>query len=234
MTPSGTPIVSIVGRSGSGKTTLLEKLIPELKSKGYRVATIKHTDKTVTVDEPGKDSWRHVEAGSEAVILSSPQRATMLKPVPAGASLAEMVRFLGEEYDIVLAEGFKTDSVAKIEVHRGESGPPLDDIGHVVAVASDEPRDTAVRQFSLEDVAGIAGFVEEEFIRPNRERLALYVNGAPVELKAFPRDIIGNVVTAMASCLRGVGDIRTLKFILKKGPAAGESQTQHREGDHSP
>ncbi len=69
------PIVSIIGSSNSGKTTVIEKLIQELKSRGYRVATIKHTPQEVFFDEVGKDSWRHIQAGSEATILSSPDRS---------------------------------------------------------------------------------------------------------------------------------------------------------------
>ena len=63
------PIVSIVGRSKSGKTTLIEKLVAELKERGYRVATIKHAREINF--EPGKDSWRHLEAGSQATAVSS-------------------------------------------------------------------------------------------------------------------------------------------------------------------
>ncbi len=70
------PIVSVVGKSKSGKTTLIEKLIQELKSRGYRVATIKHIPQGVSFDEPGKDSWRHLQAGSEAASFSSTHSQT--------------------------------------------------------------------------------------------------------------------------------------------------------------
>ncbi len=75
------PIVSIVGRAKSGKTTLMEKLIGELKSRGYRVATIKHTPQGMSLDKPDKDSWRHLNAGSEATIVSSPDKVVLIKPV---------------------------------------------------------------------------------------------------------------------------------------------------------
>ena len=212
-----TPIVSIVGKSKSGKTTLLENLIPELRSRGYRVATVKHTPNGMSFDESGKDSWRHIQAGSEATVISSPDKLVLIKPVAAGTTLDEIACLFGEDYDIILAEGFKEDSAPKIEVHRREAGPPLKTVKKLFAIATDEPLQTRTRQFSLEDVKGLADLLEEGFIKPQRERLSLYVNDAPITLTTFPRDLITNVLVAMASCLKGVGEIRSLKFFLKKG-----------------
>ena len=211
------PIVSIVGNSNSGKTTLVEKLIQELKSRGYQVATIKHTPDDVSLDEPGKDSWRHMQAGSRATIIGSPTRMTLIKKMAPGAKLDEMASLFGEDYDIILAEGFKQDTAPKIEVHRRETGPPLEGVEGIIAIATDEVLDTETRQFSLEDVAGLVDLLENEVIRPHEERVSLYVNGASVSLSTFPRDLIGGVLAAMASCLRGVGDIRSLKFFLRRG-----------------
>ena len=210
-------IVSIVGKSKSGKTTLLEKLIPELDSRGYHVATIKHTPEDVSLDEPGKDSWRHMQAGSRATIIGSPTRMTLIKKMAPGAKLEEMASLFGEDYDIILAEGFKQDTAPKIEVHRRETGPPLEGVDGIIAIATDEVLDTETRQISLEDVAGLVDLLENEVIRPHEERVSLYVNGASVSLSTFPRDLIGGVLAAMASCLRGVGDIRSLKFFLRRG-----------------
>ncbi len=75
------PVVSIVGKSKSGKTTVIEKLVQELKSRGYRVATIKNIPQGVDFDEPGKDSWRHIQAGSEVTAVSSPDKIVLIKPV---------------------------------------------------------------------------------------------------------------------------------------------------------
>jgi len=210
-------IVSIVGKSKSGKTTLLEKLIPELDSRGYQVATIKHTPEDVSLDEPGKDSWRHMQAGSRATIIGSPTRMTLIKKMAPGAKLEEMASLFGEDYDIILAEGFKQGTAPKIEVHRRETGPPLEGVDGIIAIATDEVLDTETRQFSLEDVAGLVDLLENEVIKPHEERVSLYVNGASVPLSAFPRDLIGGVLAAMASCLRGVGDIRSLRFFLRRG-----------------
>jgi len=101
------PIVSIVGKSSSGKTTLLEKLIKELKSRGYRVATVKHAPRESSFDEPGKDSWRHVRAGSEAAVISSSDKLVLIKPLGGEAGFEQIAHLLGEDYDIILAEGFQ-------------------------------------------------------------------------------------------------------------------------------
>ena len=94
------PIVSIVGKSKSGKTTVVEKLIQELRSRGYRVATVKHVPQDLTLDTPEKDSWRHVKAGSEATVISAPDTIILIKPITWQSKLNDLVRILGEDYDI--------------------------------------------------------------------------------------------------------------------------------------
>jgi len=212
------PIVSIVGKSKSGKTTLIEKLIRELNSRGYRVATIKHTPQGMSFDELGKDSWCHIDAGSEATAVSSLDRIVLIKPVAPDITLDEIARLLGEDYDIILTEGFKQGSAPKIEVHRKGVGPPLSNIKKLIAIATDETLETKTRQFSLEDITGLTDFLEKGFIKPQRERASLYVNGVPIALSAFPREIITNVLLTMASCLKGVGEVESLEIFLRKEP----------------
>jgi molybdopterin-guanine dinucleotide biosynthesis protein B len=212
------PIVSIVGKSKSGKTTLIEKLVRELKSRGYRVATVKHAPEGMSFDEQGKDSWRHINAGSEATAVSSPDKVVLIKPVAHDITLDEIAHFFGEDYDIILTEGFKQGSAPKIEVHRKEVGPPLSDIKKIIAIATDETLETKKRQFSLEDISGLADFLEKGFIKPQRERLALYVNNVPISLSVFPREIITNIVLALAAPLKGVGKVRSLEIFLRREP----------------
>ena len=158
-------VVSIVGKSNSGKTTLIEKLIGELNLRGYRVATIKHTIEGVSFDNPGKDSWRHIHAGSAATVFSSPDSIVLVRPVVADAPLDELARLLDGDYDIILAEGFKQGNSPKIEVHRRDAGPPLKDIKQLIAIATDEPLDTETRQFSLDDFASLTDLLEKDFIK---------------------------------------------------------------------
>jgi molybdopterin-guanine dinucleotide biosynthesis protein B len=212
------PIVSIVGKSKSGKTTLIEKLIRELKSRGYRVATIKHTPQMLTFDEPGKDSWRHTQAGSEATVTSSPDKMVLIKPVSGDLSLEQIAHLLGEDYDIILTEGFKQGNAPKIEIHRKQAGPPLASIRKLIAIATDEHLETKTRQFSLEDIKGLADLLEKGFIKPQRERLSLYVNHTPIALSSFPKQIISNTLLALASSLKGVKKVSSLDIFLRKSP----------------
>ena len=215
------PIVSIVGKSKSGKTTLMEGLIRELKSRSYRVATIKHTSQGMTFDEPDKDSWRHIQAGSEATVISSPDKVVLIKPVTQALTLDEIAHLIGEDCDIILAEGFKQDNAPKIEVHRREVGSPLSAVKKLIAIATDEPLETKTRQVSLQDIKGLADLLEEGFIKPQRERFSLYVNNAPIVLSSFPKEIVSNVLLSMASSLKGVGEVRSLDISLRREPEQG-------------
>jgi len=212
------PIVSIIGKSKSGKTTFIERLVQELKSRGYRVATIKHIPQGVSFDEPGKDSWRHLQAGSEVTAVSSPEKIVMIKPVERDSTLDDVAHFLGEGYDIILTEGFKQGSAPKIEIHRKNAGPLLKGVKRLIAIVTDEPLETKARQFSPEDIKGLADLLEKGFIKPQSERISLHVNNTPITLTVFPRQIITNVLLAMVSSLKGVGEIESLQIFLKRKP----------------
>ena len=212
------PVVSIVGKSKSGKTTLVEGLIRELKSRGYRVGTVKHTPQGMNFDATDKDSWRHVQAGSETTAIGSPDRVVLIKPATRAPTLAEIARLIGEDCDIILAEGFKQDNAPKIEVHRREVGSPLSTVRKLIAITTDEPLETKVRQFSLEDVKGLADLLEKGFIKPQRERISLYVNDVLIPLSSFPKKIITDVLLAMASTLKGAEKVSSLDISLRKEP----------------
>lgn len=209
------PVISIIGNSKSGKTTLIEKLVRELKSRGYKIATLKHAQ-DITFDDTDRDSWRHIQAGSEATAVVSPDKMVLTKPVASDITLDKIVSLFGEEYDIIITEGFKQGNAPKIEVHRRGTGPPLIGIKKLIAIATDEPLETRTRQFDLNDIKSIANLLEEGFILPQRERLSLYVNNTLITLGTFPREFITNVLMAMASSLKGVGRVNYLQVFLKK------------------
>ena len=167
-------------------------------------------------NDQGKDTWRHLNAGSEATAGSSPEGMVLVKPVKQDLPLDEVARFLGEDYDIILAEGFKQGSAPKIEVHRREVGPPLSAVRKRIAIVTDEMLEINTRQFSLSDIKGIADLVEKGFIQPQRERISLYVNNVPIPLTAFPRKLITNVILAMVSSLKGVGEVSRIDLFLRK------------------
>lgn len=115
-------VVSFYGISGTGKTTLIEGAVRELKKLGYRVAVIKHAHHGFEIDLPGKDTWRFDQAGSDIILISSPQRIAVLERVSEERWLPDHLALIGDKVDIVLVEGYKMASKVKIEV----AGPDKD------------------------------------------------------------------------------------------------------------
>ncbi len=156
----GAPIVSIVGRSNSGKTTLLCKLVRELKRREYRVGTVKHhSHPGVEVDKPGKDTWKHAQAGADGVCLVSPNTTFVVRNTPAELPLTEACSMLGR-VDLVLTEGFRAQNMPKIEVVRGATGTePLCSPEELVAIASDVACKTTVPCFGLDDIESLVDHI---------------------------------------------------------------------------
>jgi molybdopterin-guanine dinucleotide biosynthesis adapter protein len=205
-------VISIVGKSSTGKTTFLEKLIREITGRGYKVATIKHSHHSISFDNPNKDSWRHARAGAAATMVSSTTEIQIIKPIPAELTIEELARYLGEDYDLVLTEGFSRGDAPKIEIHRKESGPLLENAKYLFAVVTDEPLEVEARQFGLDDVKGVADLLEEKYIRPNLERISLYINGKRIPLTAVPQGALEVILKTLDSSLAGAKDIRELEL----------------------
>ena len=158
------PIICVVGRSKSGKTTLLEKLIPELKRRGYRVATIKHhSHPGFEIDVPGKDTWRHAQAGSDHVVIAAPDKVAHIQKVPRKPTLDELAATITDA-DLILTEGFKNSDKPKIEVVRAaRSERPFCTPEELVAIATDVSLAWDVPLFDLDDAAGLADLIERKF-----------------------------------------------------------------------
>lgn len=161
------PILSIVGRSNTGKTTLIEGLIPELKKRGYRVATIKHNLHGFDVDKPGKDSWRHRAAGARTVVLSSPGLITVFEEPDREYGIAELSERYIKDADIILTEGYKGNPFPKIEVFRSELKQELlcKPGDGLIALAGDRPVDYGVPYLDLNDYSSIADIIEEALLK---------------------------------------------------------------------
>ncbi len=161
--PEPMRVFGLAGWSGSGKTTLVARLLPELTRRGIVVSTVKHAHHSFDLDQPGKDSWRHREAGASEVMIASERRWALIHehrgaPEP---SLDALIRRMAP-VDLLLVEGFKHGSHDKLEVHRPALGKPLlcRDDPRVVAVASDLPvAGLAVPLLALDDVAAITRFI---------------------------------------------------------------------------
>ncbi len=156
------PVISVVGRSDAGKTTFLEKLIPELKALGIRVAVVKHDRHGFEMDHPGKDTWRLRRAGADAVMISaSNQMALIRSGLERELSLDELAALLEDVVDVVLTEGYKSGDKPKIEVSRRAvaDGQLLCDEDELLAVVSDHPHAVRVPQFDLADARGVAALL---------------------------------------------------------------------------
>ncbi|MBF0246564.1 MAG: molybdopterin-guanine dinucleotide biosynthesis protein B [Alphaproteobacteria bacterium] len=164
-------VIGIIGWSGSGKTTLLEKLIPAFKGRGLSVSTMKHTHHDFDIDKPGKDSYRHREAGAEEVLVTSARRWALLHELrdapewDMGVLVSKMA-----PVDVLLIEGFKGHPYPKIEVHRPALGKDLLSPGDdtVVALLTDDPTAMAgkvdVPVLDLGDVTAVMDFLAGYFM----------------------------------------------------------------------
>jgi len=152
-------VIGLAGWSGAGKTTLLTRLIPHFTGEGLRVSVIKHAHHKFDVDVPGKDSWRHREAGAAEVLVASAQRWALMHEL-RGAAEPRLAQLLGKlsPVDLVVVEGFKREPLRKIEVHRAANGKPLlfpDDPG-IVGIAADTTVETRLPTVHLDDIPAVA------------------------------------------------------------------------------
>lgn len=150
------PLVSFVGISGSGKTTLLEAVIAELRSRGYRVAAVKHAHHDFTMDHAGKDTWRLAQAGCAAVAISSPDKFALIERRQTELPLADVRALVADGAHIVLAEGYKDQDVEKVLVlgpqqRRCDCGAS----GAVVAVVQAHKVPGGKPRFNKDDIAAI-------------------------------------------------------------------------------
>lgn len=156
----------VVGWKNAGKTGLMERLVAEFVARGHTVSTIKHAHHSFDVDHPGKDSFRHRNAGASEVLLSSGARFALMHELRGSAEprLEDLIARI-TPVDLLLIEGYKRDTHPKIEAHRAVTGNPLiaPDDPTIRAVASETPLEVPGRPvFVLDDTASIADFIAAE------------------------------------------------------------------------
>jgi len=160
-------LIGLAGWSGAGKTTLLTRVIPHLVTRGLKVSTIKHAHHSFDVDVPGKDSYRHREAGASEVLISSGKRFALMHELRDEAEwpLADLLRKMSP-VDLLIIEGFKRDNHPKIEVHRAENGKSFlfPDDANIVAVASDAQPDTKLPLIHIDEIDRIAATMIEKAV----------------------------------------------------------------------
>ncbi len=212
------PIISIVGKSDSGKTTLIEKLVPELTRRGYRIATVKHDVHGFEVDQEGKDSWRHKQAGAHTVVISSPNKVALIRDVEKDLTLDEIREKLIQDLDLILSEGYKKDVQPKIEIFRKEKHKELlcSKEDNLIAIVSNQTFDIGVPCFDLEDIKGLSNFIEKEFLKSKKEReVSLSVDGRPVPLSPFVRDFLAKTIKGMLSSLKGCEKSKRIEIYIE-------------------
>jgi molybdopterin-guanine dinucleotide biosynthesis adapter protein len=166
-------VVGFAGYSGSGKTSLVERIIPALKLRGLRVSVVKHAHHKFDIDHPGKDTYRHRQAGAFEVVAASSQRLALIREFerPAALTAHQLIAELYEGVDWVLVEGFKESNLLKIEVWRADSGKPTlyQDDHFIVAIATDSadrlPQPTLRPVLDLNDPDAVAEWLVDNQAR---------------------------------------------------------------------
>ncbi|KAF0115826.1 MAG: molybdopterin-guanine dinucleotide biosynthesis protein B [Rhodobacteraceae bacterium] len=157
-------VYGVIGWKNSGKTSLMERLVTEITGRGFSVSTVKHVHHSVDLDQPGKDTYRHRQAGAQEVVLASADRLAIL--VEHRGIEPELPAVLARlaPVDLVLVEGYKRDAHPKVEVWREETGQPLIQSGDplVRAVASDATLTLPVPVLDLNDTVAVANFILRE------------------------------------------------------------------------
>ncbi len=159
------PVVGLVGTSNSGKTTFLVKIIEELKQRNFKVATIKHHDHEIDIDKPGKDTWRHTQAGADQVALITSNKAAIFYQYKENTCIEAVIQKLSG-VDIIIVEGFKYGNFPQIEIIRKEVRTEIiSNPKNLFAVASDfELPSIPVPVFEINDIKGIADLIEKKFL----------------------------------------------------------------------
>lgn len=158
-------VYGITGWKNTGKTTLTERLVAHMTAQGLRVSTVKHAHHDTDIDHPGRDSFRHRQAGAGQVIVASPTRWALMTELRGAPEppLATLLAHL-DPCDLVVVEGYKTAPHPKVEAHRAATGRGLLAPGNATirAIASDTPLDHPLPRFDLDDIPGIARFILAE------------------------------------------------------------------------
>jgi molybdopterin-guanine dinucleotide biosynthesis protein B len=212
-------VLSIVGKSKVGKTTFLEKLIPEIKSRGYTVGTLKHdAHDHFEIDHEGKDTWRHREAGAQTVAISSPSRFALTKDTETELDIDTIIAAYFSQEDLVLTEGYKGGNKAKIEICRKElqSEPLCGKEDRLLAVVSDFSVSLDVPQFELQDISGIADLIENRFLRKIKApSVVLRLDGKKLPMKTFVQEFVMGGIMGMIATLRGFENPRQVDISIR-------------------
>jgi molybdopterin-guanine dinucleotide biosynthesis protein MobB len=191
-------VLGVYGSSDTGKTTLIVELVEHFTAEGFKVATIKRTNKTISLDTEDKDTWRHHKAGAQLTVFSSASETDFLMHKPMNTF--EMVQRITDfdSYDIVLIEGADDPQIKKIQVGAGVE------------------RDNTICRYE-HDLEKVIQTIEYEVKKKTRaQKLRITVNGKNIPLTEFPEEFISSTLEGMLRSLKGVNQIDTVTIQLKK------------------
>lgn len=199
------PVVSFIGWSGSGKTTFIEKLIPVLIGRGMRVAVLKSDGHEFQMDREGKDTYRFTAAGAELVAIANSRRAAVLENRPV--SFERLLGHIGD-VDLILAEGWYSQPLPRIEVFRGHDTMRCDDPENLWAVITDREISPGVPVFGLDDVTPVADFILGRLANcappeKPRGRIRVTVNGRPAEVTPRLLELLARTSPELEDILSG-------------------------------
>jgi molybdopterin-guanine dinucleotide biosynthesis protein MobB len=210
------PVLCVVGRPGSGSQAVVEGLVRELTAKGVRVATAIEAAEPLT--PPSKAAAEYLAAGSEMTIVRAPGSVASIRRVDDEPSLDELVWEMRDDYDLVLADGFRRSSYLKLEVHRAEGGDDL--LCHkneLLAIAGDRPANVDVPAFAVDDFARMADLVRRRFLTQEPgEDATLFIDGVRLPLALFVRKIVASTVLGMVRPLKGVDDPKSVVVAVRR------------------
>ena len=162
------PVLAFIGKPNCGKTTLIEKLIPALMDRGIRVGTIKHHHGDIQMDIPGKDTWRHKQAGAQAVLLSSPTGIGFIQDVAEDTPVEILAGRYFQNIDLILVEGYKWSTLPKIEIFRNSiyAEPIQDPAENLIATVSDVKIRPNLPWFKPENIDELVLFILKKTLNP--------------------------------------------------------------------
>ncbi len=190
-------VFGVYGESNSGKTRLIVEIIKRLTKEGFKVASIKISDKKITIDKKEKDTWKHAEAGSSLVVLSSKDETDFLiKNKLKTKKIIDKINFISE-YDLIVIEGANDDFTPKIKLGKIK-----------------ERKNTIITYDG--DFENLIKTIKKEIImRKNMEKISIKVNGKQIPLTEFPAEFIINTITGMLKSLKGVKEIKNVQINIK-------------------
>ncbi|MGB2698400.1 MAG: molybdopterin-guanine dinucleotide biosynthesis protein B [Candidatus Zixiibacteriota bacterium] len=164
-------ILLVVGRKKRGKTSLVERLVPEFKRRGYKVGSIKYTTLDHQFDTPGKDSFRHAQAGAETTLILSPKGIALFSSDLRKKSPDELFQLFFKGYDLIIGEGFKNSPYPKVEVLDSSKDvePLCSENENLIALICDKTIDFYAPVFSLDQIKPLVDFLEKEIGVTRRE-----------------------------------------------------------------